>query len=556
MCVSSIFMSFYAVKTTKARVSTPLLSSPSHTSAELYMYRKLQFDGIQQPFMGENVLNNPDHSGLRGKITLRADYDGTFKWELFENDCVSPSALVQVTDRDALLTTKSTTGEKPAYVANTDYQLDLILSDLYDHLQVTGDPAHTVCWKTSLFDPGNNYIDHYYFKNLITLSVDKDIALVLSVDDTDLASETYGLVKDNPVLLDFVDSVTGAPRECSTFGSNDEINFRINVPVDTMVDANSLNVILQGPNGPITLIDNGSFGSAPAGFGPTFQPLDGSGGGDVTFFVPKSFMFDLPFGVLDMQITGDFFLDKYFNAVRRLQIDNTFVGTRQSFSVPLIIKNPKEKSLSPAAYGGIVFAMTFVIGIAGAIAFAAHKRRSNPQVYPAKKSTDAKTLKTSTTISSFGSDRSIDSNIRSVPTGVTKSQRDIETQLHAPRSQHSMKSPTRINDSQHNTKVQRSTKPTKSNKSTTCVGGGDRRPRSHHDAPSSRGSRRNMEHHRVASPRATTGRNGGRITSQGKPKPSSRDLHRPNSQPSASLKHHRKERKPTPKCHPSNEELV
>ena len=123
-----------------------------------------------------------------------------------------------------------------------------------------------------------------------------------------------------------------------------------------------------------------------------------------------------------------------------------------------------------------------------------------------------------------------------------------------------MKSPTRINDSQHIAKDQRSTKPIKSIKSITHADGGDRRPRSHRDASLSRGSRRNMEHHRVASPRATTGRNGGRSTSQGKPKPSTRPTSRTvpdgRSQTSTSSKHHRKERKPTPKCHPSNEELV
>ena len=271
-----------------------------------------------------------------------------------------------------------------------------------------------------------------------------------------------------------------------------------------------------------------------------------------------------PGEVVDLTFSGTLYTDIGGIDGRRQMTGKRALETQKAKVIPFNFavraRAPGKKRLSPAAYGGIVFAMTFVIGIAGAFAYAVHKRRANPQVYPAKKSTDAKTLKTCTTISSFGSDRSIDSNIRSVPTGVIKSQRDIETQPHAPRSQRSMKSPPRINDSEHIAKAQSSTKPTKSNKSTTRADGSDHRPRSHRDASSSRGCHRNMEHNRVASPRATTGRNGGRSTSQGNPKPStrpaSRNLPDARSQPSTSPKHHRKERKPTPKCHPSNEELV
>jgi hypothetical protein len=291
-------------------------------------------------------------------------------------------------------------------------------------------------------------------------------------------------------------------------------------------------------------------------FSPALEPLDGSGGGDVSITVPKSFMYEMPYGALALQIAGDFYLDKYVS--RRLQsgegpawYGEDFVGTRQSFSVPLTIMNPKEKHLSPAASGGIVFGATFIVGIAGAFAYAVHKQRSRPQVHPTKsiefidsiKAADEKTLETRTTASSgSGSQRSIHSNSRPLPSGANKSQGHVESQRHASKSHRGMTPPDRTTKSQRVAKDQRSTT------STASGNGGHRHLKYHYDAPSPSSDGGHTS--------TTTAE--GRHSSRNKSSASSNSRGLPNSksQPLTSSNYCRKDHGPPRKHQPRNEELV
>ena len=533
--------------------------------------------GILSPDLTDNVLNDLSASGLRAKISLRAGSSGTYRWWLYEDNCLEPSPLVEATERDGSLNSGTVQGANTTYIANADYELDMILSNLYDHLLSSGGPSYntTVCWKVALFDGSDNYVDHTFFKVTINLSLGKSITVSLSIDDT-AATEVLDLTKDNPVTSYLVDS-DGVPLdpldpESSIFTSNQPFTFRLTVPPDTMVVESSLNITLQDPNtenlptplfDPIQLMAGGV--SQEPDFAPALQLLDGSGGGDVSITVPKSFMYDMPYGALALQITGDFYLDKYDVGLRRLQngegpawYGEDFVGTRQSFSVPLTIMNPKEKHLSPAASGGIVFGATFIVGIAGAFAYAVHKQRSRPQVYPTKsiefidsiKAADEKTLETCTTVSSgSGSHRSIHSNSRPLPPRANKSQGHVESQRHASESHRGMTPPDRA------TKSQRAIMDQHRTTSTASGNGGHRHLKYYYDAPSpSSGSEQNGNHHRDTSTRTAEGRH----SSRNKSSASSNSRGLPNSkcQPSTSSNYCRKDHGPPRKHQPRNEELV